>query len=104
MDFLQLQTAAANTSNAAVAMGILGVFHDKAEPLPYLPDFVLPPLSAQAPHAPASKIVAHVGCGQATVHAYFLGPEWQEVRVDISPGNQPHIIVRPRPPPRNTCP
>ena len=41
------------------------------------------------------KLVLHVGCGApdpAKVHPRFRGPEWQEVRLDIDPDVEPHIV------------
>ncbi len=59
--------------------------------LPYLPEFVLG--TGRGP-----KVVAHVGCGQATVHPFFIGADWREIRIDISPGNRPGQL-----PPRTIC-
>jgi len=65
----------------------------KDEPLPYLPDFVLMGYVGYVGPREKRRVVAHVGCGQATVHPYFFGPGWQEVRVDISEGNRPHVVA-----------
>ncbi len=77
--------------NQHLARAVLRTFHDKKEPLPYLPDFVLPEYVGK--EEKEKRVVAHVGCGQATVHPYFLGPEWKEIRIDISVENKPDIVV-----------
>jgi hypothetical protein len=68
-------------------------FTGRHEPLPYLPEFVL----EDAPQLDGAdgrrRRVAHVGCGQATVHPYFLGAQWEEIRIDISRGNKPDIVA-----------
>jgi SAM-dependent methyltransferase len=77
-----------------VAEQALQRFQTKNEPLPYLPDFVLPGYVGEVCEAQEKRrVVAHVGCGQATIHPYFFGPGWREVRVDIAEGNQPHVVA-----------
>ena len=71
------------------ARAALRAFTNGHEPLPYLPEFVLQDERADA----RRRLVAHVGCGQASVHPYFLGPLWEEIRIDISQANKPDIVA-----------
>ena len=71
------------------ARDALRSFTGRHEPLPYLPEFVLEDGGADG----RRRRVAHVGCGQATVHPYFLGAHWEEIRIDISRGNKPDIVA-----------
>ena len=77
---------------ASVAQSALRTFARKQEPLPYLPEFVLMDFSSQGAHD-VHRVVAHMGAGQATVHPYFLGDQWREIRVDISAANRPDIVA-----------
>ena len=77
---------------ASVAQSALRTFARKQEPLPYLPEFVLPKFSSQGARD-VHRVVAHMGAGQATVHPYFLGDQWREIRVDISAANRPDIVA-----------
>jgi len=38
------------------------------------------------------KQVLHVGCGPTIIPDYFAAPEWREVRYDIDPSCNPHIV------------
>ena len=76
----------------SVAQSALRTFARKQEPLPYLPEFVLPDFSSQGARD-VHRVVAHMGAGQATVHPYFLGDQWREIRVDISAANRPDIVA-----------
>jgi ubiquinone/menaquinone biosynthesis C-methylase UbiE len=47
---------------------------------------------------PATRtfVVLHVGCGRknpATLHATFKTGEWKEVRLDVDPAVEPHIVA-----------
>lgn len=45
-------------------------------------------------NGPISQLtVLHVGCGQASIHPYFAGPRWKELRVDINAANKPDIVA-----------
>ena len=78
-----------------VAIRAFQHFAARSEPLPYLPPFVLPHHLHNHEASPALQqhVVAHIGCGKASVHPYFMGPDWREIRVDISAGNAPDIVA-----------
>ena len=53
-------------------------------------------MSADGTLAPSDqKLVRHVGCGPpnpAKLYRRFRGPEWREIRFDISEDNQPDVV------------
>jgi SAM-dependent methyltransferase len=52
--------------------------------------------SVPAPGDVAQRTVLHVGCGPANpqnLHERFRGPKWREIRVDLDPRVEPHVVA-----------
>src|SRR5512142_720252 len=62
----------------------------------WLPRRRRPQQPARIVAPPGVKIVLHVGCGahdEMPVHERYSGPEWFELRLDVDPGVEPHIVA-----------
>jgi len=53
-------------------------------------------MTQTSPPTTQAPVVLHVGCGHknpATLHSTFKTGEWKEVRLDIEPSVEPHIVA-----------